>query len=468
MFFSLVYLAPLAWSWGADDGVAEQFLDAAVLTAGLGLALFVIARPPLREMKTRDGFLLVTSVWTLIAAVSALPLLLVYPGMSFAQACFETMSAMTTTGGTIFTDLDHAPESINLWRHLLQWLGGMGLIVLAVAILPMLGVGGMQLYRAETPGPMKDAKLTARIADTAKALYGVYLALTVACVLSLKLAGMSWLDAICHSFSTLSLGGFSTRDASLGAFDSALLEGIVVVFMLLAGVNFATHFVVWRSKDLLAYWRDSEAKAFLCLMTLSVIGVALVLKATGLEFLVALRQSAFNVVSIATTTGFVSVDYEKWPTIVPWFMLLLCGISASSGSTGGGIKMVRTLILIKQTRRELYRLLHPNIVDAVKLGSLAVPNKVVLAVLVFAFIYVATGLGMLLLLLGSGLDFVTSLSAVIASINNTGPGLGLVGPSKNFSTLTDFQLWVLTATMLLGRLEVLSVAVLFTGSFWRK
>lgn len=470
MVFSFAYAVPIAGSVAFGDGIAADFLISMLLTLVIGMMLMIATRAHYRELKVRDGFLLVTLSWTSMAAIGALPLMIVYTELSFAQAFFEAMSGMTTTGATVLVGLDHAPQSINLWRHLLQWLGGLGIIVLAVAILPLLGVGGMQLYRAETPGPMKDSRLTERIGGTARALWMVYVGLTLLCMLTLRLAGMDWFDAICHAFSTLSLGGFSTRDASIGAWKSPLIEAILIVFMVLAAINFATHFIAFRDRNLRAYLADQEARSFVVLMAASCFGIAFFLHWNGVyaSFWTALRNASFNVVSIATTTGFASVDYALWPIFAPLWMLLLSGISSSSGSTGGGIKMIRTLILYKQARRELHRLLHPAIADQIKLGAMVVPNKVAFSVLGFIFLYFATMTIMTFALVISGLDFITAFSAVVACINNTGPGLGVVGPAGNYASLSSLQLWVLSATMLLGRLEILSVAVLFTRQFWRK
>ncbi len=470
MVFSFAYVVPIAGSLAFGDGIAADFLISMLLTLVIGMILMIGTRADYRELKVRDGFLLVTFSWTLMAAIGALPLMIVYTELSFAQAFFEAMSGMTTTGATVLVGLEHAPQSINLWRHELQWLGGLGIIVLAVAILPLLGVGGMQLYRAETPGPMKDSRLTERISGTARALWLVYVGLTLLCMLSLRLAGMEWLDAVCHAFSTLSLGGFSTRDASIGAWNSPAIEAVLIVFMMLAGINFATHFVAFRARDLRAYAGDVEARAFVILLAVSCVGIAFFLHWHGVyaSFWTGLRHSTFNVVSIATTTGFASVDYALWPLFAPMWMLLLSGISASSGSTGGGIKMVRTLILFKQAQRELQRMLHPNMAAQIKLGAIVVPNKVAFSVLGFIFLYFMTMAMMTFALLITGLDFITAFSAVVACINNAGPGLGVVGPAGNYSTLGSFQLWVLSMTMLLGRLEILSVLVIFTRSFWRK
>ena len=470
MFFSLAYVIPIAGSLVFNDGIAEDFVIAMLVNVGLGAILTSATRRYHRELKIRDGFLLVTLSWTLMAAIAALPLMIVYTDLSFTDAFFETMSGMTTTGATVLTGLDYAPQSINLWRHQLNWIGGMGIIVLAVAILPLLGVGGMQLYKAETPGPMKESRLTERIGDTAKALWLVYLGLTLLCMACLKLAGMSWFDALCHAFSALSLGGFSTRDASVGAWNSPAIEAVLIVFMLLAGINFASHFTAWRDRSLRGYLRDPECRAFLVLVLASCLGIAVYLYAKGVygDFWTALRHASFNLVSIATDCGYASVDFDKWPIFAPLWMLFLSSVSVSSGSTGGGVKMIRTIILYKLARRELTKLLHPAVADPIKLGTGAVPNSVSLAVAGFFFLYFMTVASMTLLLVASGLDFVSAFSAVIACINNMGPGLNVVGPAQNYAALTDFQTWVCSVTMLLGRLEIMSVVVIFTPHFWRK
>lgn len=469
MVFSLTYLLPIICALVYRDGTFLTFLvsQAACLAAG-GIITLATGRFQ-RELKARDGFMLVTLAWVLTATIATFPLLL-HLELSFSDAFFEAMSGMTTTGATVITGLDHLPPSINLWRHELNWIGGMGIIVLAVAILPLLGVGGMQLMRAEVPGPIKDAKLTARIADTAAILWGVYLTLTIACLLSLKLAGMDWLDAICHAFSTLSLGGFSTRDASVGGFDSPLIEAVLIVFMALAALNFATHFAVWRERSPRQLWLDGEARAVVGLLVLSCVGCAFYLweDETYGGLLQALRFASFNLVSIATDCGFVSTDYAVWPVFVPFWMLFLSSITASSGSTGGGIKMFRALILVKQSSRELTRLLHPALAAPVTIGNAVIPNGVVVAILGFLFLYFMSIVILTFLLIFGGLDFISAFTAVIACINNAGPGLGAVGPGTNYASLTDYEIWVLSFTMLLGRLEVFSLLVLFTPQFWRK
>jgi trk system potassium uptake protein TrkH len=349
-------------------------------------------------------------------------------------------------------------------------LGGMGIIVLAVAILPMLGVGGMQIYRAEMPGPMKDSKLTPRIGQTAKLLWAVYAGLTVACIVCLKLAGMNSFDAVCHGFSALSLGGFSTYDASIGHFNSLPIEMVLTVFQILAALNFATHFLAWSQRGVWAYFRDAEAKAILGVLVASCIGISLFLyfKGSYADYPTALRHAVFNVVSIATDSGLHTQDYSRWPIFAPMWMMFLSCIVASSGSTGGGIKMIRTLVLAKQANRELNQLVHPNMVRPLKVGGTVIANRVVFAVLAFVFLYFMSIVTLIFVQLASGLDFMTSLSSIIACINNAGPGLGLVGPGSNYGVLSNFQTWVCSAAMLLGRLEVFTILVLFTPTLWRK
>ena len=470
MFFSIAYLMPIASAVIYDDGTLINFIDAMAISLAAGFLLWLGTRRHRRELKPRDGFLLVTLAWILVAAIATLPLLLVIEGLSFTHAFFETMSGLTTTGATVLSGLEKLPPSINLWRHELNWLGGMGIIVLAVAILPLLGVGGMQLYKAETTGVMKDSKLTARIADTAKALWLVYFAITLVCILSLRAVGMNWLDAICHAFAALSLGGFSTYDDSVGHFDSPAIEAVLIFFMMVAGINFATHFVAWRGRSLRAYWTDMEAKAFVAVVASSTVVSALYLAVLGTYpgFLTALRHVAFNLVSIATDSGFASQDYDKWPIFIPLWMLLLSCFSVSSGSTGGGIKMIRALILAQQGFIELKRLVHPQLVAPLRVGETAIPQQVAGAVLGFIFLYILAVGELSFLLIASGLDFTSSITAIVACINNAGPGLNVVGPARNYGSLTGFQTWICTLAMLVGRLEVLTVFVLFTPVFWRR
>ncbi len=468
--FSITYLMPIIASLVYNDGTLIDFALAMVWTFVAGVLMWLLTRRYKGELSIRHGYLLVVAMWTAMPAVATLPLLLVIDGLSFTDAYFETTSGLTTTGATVLTGLDNLPQAINIWRHELSWVGGMGIIVLAVAILPLLGVGGRQLFKAETPGPMKDSTLTPRITETARNLWLVYLGITVACIVSLKLAGMNWLDALCHAFAAMGLGGFSTHDASVGYFNSPAIELVLIVFMLIAAMNFATHFLVWREKNLKIYLRDTEAIATVVLVLASCLGIAVFLwwRGTYPGFWTALRHASFNLVSIATDCGFASVDFNRWPAFAPLWMLFLSCITASSGSTGGGIKMIRTLILFKQAGREFLKLLHPSAVNPMKIGGNVIPNNIVFSVLGFIFLYFMSVVTLTFALVISGLDFISSFSAVIACINNAGPGLGVVGPASNFGVLTDFQTWICTLAMLLGRLEIFTLLIIFTPRFWQK
>jgi trk system potassium uptake protein TrkH len=370
----------------------------------------------------------------------------------------------------VLTGLDNLPPSINFWRHALHWFGGIGIIVLAVAVLPLLGVGGMALYRAETPGPIKDEKLTPRITETAKALWITYTGMTLIGIVALRLAGMSWFDAICHAFSAMALGGFSTYDASVGHFDSALIEFVMIVLMLTAALNFARHFTAIRTCSFLPYRKDPEVKAVLSIVGASIIAVAIVLKFHGEYDSVSesLRHAAFAVVSVATTSGFAGEAYDSWPLFAPVWMLFLSCIVCSTGSTGGGIKMFRSLMLLQQARREMKQIVHPSAVIPIRVGGQVIPERIAASVLAFIFLYFQTIAVLTFVMLLSGMDFISAFSAVVASVNNLGPGLGPVGPMGNFQGLTDFQTWICTIAMILGRLEILSVLVLFSSAFWRK
>jgi trk system potassium uptake protein TrkH len=468
--FSLAYMMPMLTSLIYADGTLIDFALAMFWTFASGLLIWVLTRRHRGELSTRHGFLLVVLMWTAMPAFATLPLLLVIPNLSFTDAYFETMSGLTTTGATVLTGLDTLPQAINLWRHELNWLGGMGIIVLAVAILPLLGIGGRQLYKAETPGPMKDSTLTPRITETARNLWLVYLGITIACIVSLKIAGMSWFDAVCHAFAAMGLGGFSTHDASVGYFNSPAIEIVLIVFMLLAAMNFATHFLAWHEKSLRLYLFDTEGLATVLLILASCLGIGFYLwwEGTYPSFWTALRHASFNLVSLATDCGFASEDFNKWPIFAPLWMLFLSCISASSGSTGGGIKMIRTIILFKQAGREFLKLLHPAAINPMKIGGAVIPNNIVFSVLGFIFLYFMSVVTLTFALLISGLDFISAFSAVIACINNAGPGLGVVGPASNFGVLTDFQTWICTLAMLLGRLEIFTLLIIFTPRFWQR
>lgn len=470
VLFSITYFMPMITSLIYHDGTGWHFSLAMLITFVSGVLMWSMTYRYKGELSIRHGYLLVVVMWSAIPAFATLPLLMALPSLSFTDAYFETMSALTTTGGTVLTGLDNMPPAINMWRHELNWLGGMGIIVLVVAIMPLLGIGGRQLYKAETPGPMKDASLTPRITETARNLWLVYLGITLACLVSLKIAGMSWFDAVCHAFSAMSLGGFSTHDASVAYFDSAVIEFVLIVFMLLAVINFATHFLALREKSARPYFRDVEGRASITLILVSCVAIALFLwwQGTYTSFWTALRFASFNLVSIATSSGYANADYALWPIFAPMWILFLTSITASSGSTGGGIKMIRTIILFKQAGREFTKILHPSAIAPMKIGGHVIPNNIVFSVLAFIFLYFMSVVTLTFIMLLSGLDFITAFSAVIASINNVGPGLGQVGPASNFSGLTDFQTWVCTLAMLIGRLEIITLLIIFTPKFWQR
>jgi len=468
MIFSITMLVPVLVSWIYSDGAADAFLYAFGLTVITGLVMWLPVRNHRAELRLRDGFIVVVAFWVVLSVFGALPFMLAEtPHMTFTDSLFESLSGLTTTGATVITGIDSLPYSILYYRQQLQWLGGMGIIVLAVAVLPMLGVGGMQLYRAETPGPMKDTKLTPRITETAKALWYIYLGLTIACTIAYWLAGMSGFDSLAHSFSTISTGGFSTHDLSIGYFNSELIETVAVFFMLLAAINFALHFVAWRNFSLHPYFTDPEVKAYLSVMGLtSVIVIAYLYWSDTFVLPDAIHHGIFQVVSVGTTAGFTTANYSKWPGILPVLLIFISFISACGGSTGGGMKVIRFLLLLKQGMRELARLVHPNAQMHVKIGGKVISNRVIDSVWGFFAAYVASFSIMMLALMATGLDQITAFSALAACMNNLGPGLGDVG--ANYQSITDFAKWVLGFSMLLGRLEIFTLLVLFTPTFWRR
>ena len=468
--FAVTFLMPLVSALVFQDGTFDDFAVAAGINVALGLAIAAATRRHKRELKARDGFLLVTLSWVLMSLSAAIPLMIALPGLSFTDAYFEAVSGLTTTGATVLTGLDTLQPSINLWRHAMHWFGGIGIIVLAVAVLPLLGVGGMALYRAEAPGSVKDEKLTPRITETAKALWFTYMGFTVVAIVALRLAGMGWFDAICHGFSVVALGGFSTRDASIGAFDSVAVELVLMALMLVAALNFSRHFVALRGRTLAPYRSDSEAKVIFTLVGGSVLAIAVLLTVQGTfpDFAAALRHAAFNVVSVATTTGFSSDDYGLWPVFAPVWMIFLSCIVCSTGSTGGGIKMFRTLLLARQAQREMKLLVHPSAVIPVRIGGQVVPDRIAYSVLAFIFLYFQTIAVLTFAMLLTGMPLVTAFTSVVASVNNLGPALGPTGPAGTYQILTDVQTWICTVGMILGRLEIFSVLILFTATFWRK
>ncbi|MEC9482748.1 MAG: TrkH family potassium uptake protein [Halomonas sp.] len=468
MLFSLTLLPPMVIAVLLDDGVWHAFTIAMAITAGTGALFSLPNRHAHKELRTRDGFLITVLFWSVLGLFGSLPLMLASdPALSWTDAVFESFSGLTTTGATVITGIDLLPDSIRYYRQQLQWLGGMGIVVLAVAILPTLGIGGMQLYRTEIPGPLKDAKLTPRITETAKALWYIYAALTVACFLAFWAAGMNWFDAIGHSFSTVAIGGFSTYDASIGYFDSAAIELVCIVFMVLSSISFGLHFAAWREKRVGQYLRDAEFRFFILFLTLlSLITVFTLLISRTYESLTGIRHGIFEAVSIATTSGFGVADFSLWPGALPFMLFIAAFVGACSGSAGGGMKVIRILLILKQGMREVLRLIHPNAVIAVKVGRTSVPDNISQAVWGFFSVYVMLFFLMLVGMLATGLDQVTAWSAVASALNNLGPGLGEV--AYHYGDIPAAAKWILVLAMLLGRLEIFTVLVLFTPAFWRR
>ncbi len=469
MFFSVALLPPILVDLIYHENAGDAFYISELLLIAVGFMLYFPFRKQRADLRLRDGFVVVVLFWLVTGVAGAAPLVL-YQSLhiSFTDAMFESISGLTTTGATVLTGLDAMPHGILFYRQELQWLGGMGIVVLAVAVMPMLGIGGMQLYRAETPGPVKDSKVTPRIAESAKVLWYIYLGLTIICAFCYWLAGMNVFDAIGHSFSTISNGGYSTHDSSMEYFKNHDVEIVAIVFMFLGGMNFSLHFAALRMKSIKAYLRDAEFKFYAATMFIISFFSVYYLYTHHVfnSFAVAMREGVFHAVSIASTSGFVISNYASWPAFVPVMLILASFFGSSAGSTGGGIKSIRALLLIKQSQREILRLIHPNAQVVVKLGKQPVDNAVIDGVWGFFAAYVALFVIMMMILMFNGLDQVTAFSAVAATMNNMGPGMGEV--SANYASLSDFDKWLLCFSMLLGRLEIFSLLVLFTPAFWRK
>jgi len=468
MVFSTTMLPPLLISLSIGDGTEEPFIIAFAIIFGSGALLWFPVRRIHRELRTRDGFLITAMFWVVLGLSGALPFMLARnPHMPFVDAVFESISGLTTTGATVLTGIDSLPKSILYYRQQLHFFGGMGIIVLAVAILPMLGVGGMQLYRAETPGPIKD-KLTPRITETAKALWYIYLGLNVACALAYWGAGMSLFDAIGSAFATLSTGGFSVHDASFGYYHSPLINMIGVVFMVLAGTNFALHFMVWRGRSLRPYLKDPEFRFYIGVLVAAAGLTTAVLIVTNFYAGAtdALDQAIFQVVSFATNTGLTTTNYYAWPRFLPVLLFFLSIMGGCAGSTAGGIKMIRILLLGKQGWREGLKLIHPQAQIPVKLGRKPVGDTVMDAVWGFFAAYVATFVIIMMLVMATGVDQVTAFSTVASCMDGLGPGLG--DAAINYGHLPTLAKWFLSLAMLMGRLEIFTFLVLFSPTFWRR
>ena len=466
---AVLLLVPTLVSYLYHDSAFNAFAGTALATLVGSTAVWAATRKHDRELRPRDGFTLVFLLWLGFAAISALPFYLYFPNIGYTDAFFEAVSGLTTTGATVMSSLDTLAPSLNFWRHMMNWLGGMGIIVLAVAILPMLGVGGTQLFKAEIPGIDKDSKMAPRISQTAKRLWLVYLTFTLLTCMGLKWAGMGWFDAVCHAMSAFSLGGFSTHDVSIAFFDSPAIEAVLIAATLLGAVNFASHFAMAREKSPKPYWRDEEARAMLTILAASIAAASVYMWQQGYYTpLEALRYVSFNFVSIGLANGFANADFATWPLLVTLWMFFLSNVLANTGSMGGGIKMARALVLAKFSLREVSLLLHPNAVRTVKLNRRSISDRTAMAVMAFIFVYFMTVVIFTLGLLASGMDFITALSATIACITNAGPGLGAVGPADNYAALSGLQKWMCAAVMLLGRLEIFTVFILFTPDYWKK
>ena len=469
ILFSFTMIPPIIISLIYNDGSLLPFILAFFIILSIGSLLWFPVKDNKNDLRLRDGFFVVVLFWVGLGVTGSIPLLLSdTPDLTLTNAIFESISGLTTTGATIIVGIDNLPKSVLFYRQELQWLGGMGIIVLAVAILPMLGIGGMQLYRAETPGPVKDTKLTPRITETAKSLWYIYLTMTIVCAILYYIAGMDIFDAIAHSFSTVSIGGFSTHDQSIGYFDNGLIETVAIFFMLIAGINFSLHFLSFRNINVKSYLHDAELRAYIkiLLVICTICTIYNLIDGNYDSYKLLIRESVFQSVSIATTTGFTTAEFQNWPGFTPLLLILSCFIGACAGSTGGGIKVIRVLLLFKQGVREIKRLIHPNAIFTIKVGDKPIPDRIIEAVWGFLAVYVVIFVILLLALTATNIDFVTAFSALSACINNLGPGLGDV--SQNYFHINNTAKWILCFAMLLGRLEIFTLLVLFSPAFWRR
>lgn len=472
--FSLILATPALISLVFKDGLFFVHLYSGAISFAVCSLVALLTRRNQRELQPKDGFTLVFLVWIVFGVVAALPFWLSINDCRFIDAFYEAISGLTTTGNSAFNGLDKLAPSLNFWRHMLNWLGGMGIIVLAVAVLPILGVGGMQLFRAEISGINKTRKMTPRIASTAKNMWNIYLGFTLIIFVLLMLTGMDWFDALCHAMSSVSLGGFSTHDASIAHFNSVSVELILAFGMILGGISFTNHFLAIREKSIKAYWRDLEVRASFYILFGSIVGTTFYLWTKGVYghdvngLLTSLRYTFFNFVSIGLACGYANYDYSTWPLIAALWLYVLPNFLANSGSTGGGIKMIRAIVLVKFLLREMKVLLHPNAVTTVKINNYKVPTQTALTVMAFIFVYFTSIVLFSFVMMATGLDLVSSYSIIIASITNTGPALGNLGPLVNATALTDFQKAVSMFVMLLGRLEIFTVIIIFSPDYWRR
>jgi trk system potassium uptake protein TrkH len=465
LMFSITMLPPLAVSLVFHDGNVQPFSVTIAFAVAVGLLLWWPNRRQQVAVRNREGFLIVTLMWVFMSLLGAVPFMMTMD-LGFIDALFESTSGYTTTGSTVVEHLDMLPESILLYRQEIQWLGGIGVIVLAIALLPMLGIGGMQLYKAETPGPFKDDRLTPRIARTARNVCLIYVSFTVACAFCFWLAGMEPFDAVAHSLSTLSTGGYSTHDSSLAFFDSPAIESVAMIFMLVGGISFSTHFVAWRALKVRVYGRDTQIRTMIAVIVLlsSVVAAVLYLEGSGNSAARALRLSVFEVVSVITSTGFGIDDFSVWPLALPVLLIFASFMGGCAGSTGGGMKVVRFVVIVKQAGVHLYRLIHPKVVMPIKVDQRVVPNPVIEGIWGFFTIYITVFAILMVVLMFGGMDQITAFSAVAACLNNLGPGLGSV--ARDFVAVSAESKLVLVLAMIFGRLEVFTPLVLLTPAFW--
>jgi len=469
MVFSFAQVPPIIVDLIYSEGEYFSFLLSFVLTVLGGLILWWPFKDTKKDFRLREGVLIVVCFWIVLSLFGTLPFLITdsISNLSFSEAFFESMSGLTTTGATVLSQLDDLPKSILFYRQQLQWLGGMGIIVLAIAVLPLLGVGGMELYHAESSGIAKD-RLTPKLKNTAIALWKIYVSLTVLCALGYFVSGMSIFDAVSHSFSTVAIGGFSTHDASIGYFNSISIEMVAMFFMFLAGINFSLHFLAWNNKSLIDYIKDSEFKTYAMVLVVSsvIVIIALGINSEYSSSIETIRHSLFHTISIATTTGFTSQNYSSWPAAIPVFLIMMSFIGACVGSTGGGIKVIRILVMFRLGMKEIHKFIRPNAQVSVKLNGASINEKALVSVLGFFSLYAITFFLILMLLMFAGLDQVTAYSATAATMNNLGPGLGEV--AQNYGSLGETAKWILSFSMLVGRLEVLTIIAIFHKAFWRQ
>ena len=464
---SFTMIFPLMVSLIYRDGCAVAFLYSIVITVISGLILFFAFPSEKKELSHRDGFCIVTLGWATVALFGSFPFIFSGSIHSFTNAYFETMSGFTTTGATICLSVKQLPQSILFWRSFIQWLGGMGIILFSIAILPLLGVGGMELYKAEVPGPTPD-KIKPRITETARVLWKVYLLISLTEVILLLAGGMNLFDALCHTFTTLATGGFSTKSISIEYYQSPYLETVFIVFMLLAGINFSLHYRLLLG-NIKGFWKNTELHFFLCVFLISSVLIAINLRLNFFDsFVPSLRYASFQVASILTTTGYSSNNFGEWPAFSQCLLLLLMFIGGCTGSTGGGIKCFRIMLLLKQGYRELYRMIHPRAVIPVKLAGKSISTGIMEGVWGFFYLYLFLFATISLMMTLLGLDLITAISSVAACIGNIGPGLSAVGPAENYSHIPTLGKWLLTFSMLVGRLEIYTVMVLFVPEFWKK